>query len=208
VRAARQITGDVYDFFEYDDEHAMLAFGDSSGKGVSAALYGALFSGLLRSVAPRQRTPATLLKELNATLLERKVEARFIALLVMLWRAGERTFTIANAGSTTPLVCRRGAILTPEAAGIPVGLLENVEYDEVRFEAEPGDVLLLYSDGVQDQTNPQGDVYGEVRLAGLLQEIYQLPPQAIADRIVDDLREFRETQPEHDDQTVIALKVE
>jgi sigma-B regulation protein RsbU (phosphoserine phosphatase) len=208
ARAALQITGDVFEFFEYDDEHAMLAFGDSSGKGVSAALYGALFSGLLRSIGPRRRTPAALLKELNATLLERKVEARFVALLVMAWRARERTFTLANAGSTAPLVCRRGTIIRPEVGGIPVGLLENIEYDEVRFEAERGDVLLLYSDGVQDQTNSQGDVYGEVRLSGLLQQIYHLPPQEIADRIIEDLRQFRGAQPEHDDQTVIVLTVE
>jgi sigma-B regulation protein RsbU (phosphoserine phosphatase) len=208
VEPARQITGDVYDFFEYDDEHAMLAFGDSSGKGVSAALYGALFSGLLRSIARKRKTPARLLKDLNETLLERKVEARFVALLVMLWQARERTFTIANAGATAPLVVRRGSIITPQAAGVPVGLLENIEYDEVRFEARKGDLLVLYSDGVQDQASPRGEMYGEVRLPVLLKKIHARPPQEVADRIVDDVREFRGTQPMHDDQTVIVLKVE
>lgn len=208
LKPARLVSGDVFDFFEYDSEDAMLAFGDSSGKGAAAALYGALFSGVLRGAAPRRRSPAQLLRNLNDTLMERQVPARYVTLLVLLWRAREREFVMANAGSTTPLVCRQGSILQPHAAGIPVGLLENVEYDETRFEAEPGDVVVLFSDGVQDQANPTGEEYGRRRLRRFLEANCGLPPQQIADGLLADIEEFRETQPVHDDQTVIVLRVD
>lgn len=207
MKAARLVSGDLFDFFEYDEEHAMLAFGDSSGKGAAAALYGALFSGLLRSAAPRRRGPAQLLRSLNETIMERRVPARYITLLVMLWQARERRFLIANAGSTTPLVCRGGAILQPQASGVPVGLLDNIDYDETVFAAEPNDVVVLFSDGVQDQMNPAGEEYGKRQLRRFLESSCHLPAQQIAGLLLDDVETFRETTAVHDDQTVIVLKV-
>lgn len=207
LRPARLVSGDLYDFFEYDDEHAMLAFGDSSGKGAAAALYGALFSGLLRSLVPRRRSPAHLLKSLNDTLMQRRVPARYVTLLVMLWQPVERRFIIANAGSTTPVVCRGGEILYPEASGVPIGLLEQVEYDEVTFEAQPGDLLLLYSDGISDQLNEAGEEYGRTRLPVILKGLCELSAQQIADRILEDCRQFRGALPVHDDQTLVVLRV-
>lgn len=207
LRPARLVSGDLYDFFEYDDEHAMLAFGDSSGKGAAAALYGALFSGLLRSLVPRRRSPAHLLKSLNDTLMQRRVPARYVTLLVMLWQPVERRFIIANAGSTTPVVCRGGEILYPEASGVPIGLLEQVEYDEVTFEAQRGDLMLLYSDGISDQLNEAGEEYGRTRLPVILRGLGELSAQQIADRILEDCRRFRGALPVHDDQTLIVLRV-
>ena len=88
-RAAREISGDVYDFFEHGDDYAVIAFGDVSGKGAAAALYGALVSGLLRILAPRRRGPAALLKSLNEALLERKVDAQYATLMVLLWEPSQ-----------------------------------------------------------------------------------------------------------------------
>lgn len=208
MKPARLVSGDVYDFFDYDDESMMIAFGDSSGKGAAAALYGALFTGMLRGAAPRRRSPAQLLRSLNDTLMERQVPARYVSLLLLLWRAKRREFVMANAGSTTPLVCRGGQILQPHAAGVPVGLLEDVDYDETHFEAQPGDVVVLVSDGVQDQANPSGEEYGRRRLRRFLEARCDMTAQEIADGMIEDIEQFRESHPVHDDQTVIVLKVQ
>jgi sigma-B regulation protein RsbU (phosphoserine phosphatase) len=208
MRPARLVSGDVYEFFDYDDDSLMIAFGDSSGKGAAAALYGALFTGMLRGEAPRRRSPAQLLRSLNDTLTERQVPARYVSLLLLLWRAKQREFLMANAGSTTPLVCRAGQILQPHAAGVPVGLLENVDYDETHFEAQSGDVVVLVSDGVQDQPNPAGEEYGRRRLRRYLEAHCEAGAQEIADGMLADLEQFREGRAVHDDQTVIVLKVE
>lgn len=206
-KPARMVSGDVYDFFDYDGESSMLVFGDSSGKGAAAALYGALFGGLVRSIAPRRRSPSLLLSELNKALMERQVEARYVTLLAMLWQSRERKFTIANAGSTTPMICRDCAILNLDASGLPVGLLDRAEYDEIQFAAQPGDVILLYSDGVSDQTNEAGMLYGEHRLARYFTSITELHAAELATALLDDIERFRGSSPVHDDQTVIVLKV-
>lgn len=207
LKPARLVSGDLYDFFEYDDGSTMLAFGDSSGKGAAAALYGALFSGLLRSLAPRRRSPAALLRTLNENLMERQVPAQYVTLLAMLWQSRERVFKIANAGSAPPLVCRGGEVLRPEVSGVPVGLLDNMEYEETEFEAQHGDVVLLYSDGVSDQQDESGEDYGRRRLKRVLAECCELPAQEIANRIIEDLEEFRGQVAVHDDQTLVVLKV-
>jgi len=205
LRPAREISGDIYDFFEHGD-FAVLAFGDVSGKGAAAALYGALVSGLLRTLAHRRRTPAQLLKLINDVLLERRVDAQYVALSVLQWEPLDRRFTIANAGAVPPILCRQGEVISPRIEGIPAGLLEGTEYDEVCLETQPGDVLLLYSDGVQDQPNPKGEEY-EPRLPHLLREICHKPPREIVDAILADLDAFTEDGSAFDDQTIIAMKV-
>src|SRR5580658_7248786 len=120
-RPAREISGDVYDFFEHPDGDAVIAFGDVSGKGAAAALYGALMSGLLRMLSPRRPSPAQLMKSLNEILLERRVDAQYATLLVALWRPEQLQLVFANAGSETPLVARGGKILNPVVEGVPIG---------------------------------------------------------------------------------------
>jgi len=207
LKPARLVSGDLYDFFEYDDGSTMLAFGDSSGKGAAAALYGALFSGLLRSLAPRRHSPAKLLRSLNENLMERQVPAQYVTLLAMLWQSRERVFKIANAGSAPPLVCRGGEVLRPEVSGVPVGLLDNMDYEETEFEAQQGDVVLLYSDGISDQQDASGEDYGRKRLKRTLSALSHFTAQEIADRLIEDLDEFRGAVPVHDDQTLVVLKV-
>ena len=207
LKPARLVSGDLYDFFEYDNGSTMLAFGDSSGKGAAAALYGALFSGLLRSLAPRRLSPAQLLRSLNENLMERQVPAQYVTLLAMLWQSHERVFKIANAGSAPPLVCRSGEVLRPEVSGVPVGLLDNMDYEETEFEAELGDVVLLYSDGISDQQDASGEDYGRRRLKRILSALSDFTAQEIADRLIEDLDEFRGSVPVHDDQTLVVLKV-
>lgn len=207
LRPAHEISGDLYDFFEHGDEYALVAFGDSSGKGAAAALYGALVSGLLRSMAPRRRGPAMLLQALNNALMERKVEAQYVTLLVGLWQARERTLTMANAGSIPPMICRDGHILRPHVVGVPLGLLDARDYEEVVFEAKPGDVIVLYSDGVQDQQNLTEEEYGRSRLAQLIKQVSTLPAQEIVDAILADLQQYQQEGAIADDQTVIVMKV-
>lgn len=209
MKPARNVTGDLYDFFEFGDGDLLVAFGDSAGKGAAAALFGAMFSGLLRTIAPRRRSPALLLKTLNDTLMERAIETRYVTLLVMLWRPNQRTFTIANAGAPAPLVCRDGKIISPMVAGIPVGLLEEgIEYEEKLFETQPGDLILLFSDGVQDQPgSANADEFGKARLPLLLPKIAMLTAQEAVNKISMDLRKYRGHNAMIDDQTLLVMKV-
>jgi phosphoserine phosphatase RsbU/P len=206
-RAAREITGDVYDFFEHGDHFAVLACGDVSGKGAAAALYGALTSGLLRTLAPRRKSPAALMKAVNEALMERKVDAQYVTLLLLLWDEPNMRFTIANAGAIPPLICRQGEIIQPNVEGVPVGLLEDREYDEVSFDAQPGDVMLLYSDGIQDQHGPHEEEYGRTQLAKAFKQLYKEPARKIAEGIFADLDKYMGHEAVFDDQTIIAIRI-
>jgi sigma-B regulation protein RsbU (phosphoserine phosphatase) len=205
LRPARGISGDIYDFFESQDRRAVLAFGDVSGKGAAAALYGALVSGLLRSLAPRRPDPRELMRAMNAALFERKVEARYVTLLVMLWNPHIRQFVMANAGASPPLVCRNREILKPRVEGVPLGLLDEREYEEVVFQAHLGDTIVLYSDGVTDHLSPEGQEYGRHRLSQVVRRMCDQPARAIVAEILADLDRFN-TAP-FDDQTLLVLKV-
>ncbi|MGO4880635.1 MAG: SpoIIE family protein phosphatase [Bryobacteraceae bacterium] len=205
LRPARGISGDIYDFFESQDGRAVLAFGDVSGKGAAAALYGALVSGLLRSLAPRRTDPRQLMRALNEALIERKIEARYVTLLVMLWSPAIRQFVMANAGSNPPLVCRNGEILKTRVEGVPLGLLDEREYEEVVFQAHQGDTMVLYSDGVTDHLDAEGHDYGRHRLSQVLRRTCEQPPAAIVAEILADLDRFNTTP--FDDQTLLVMKV-
>jgi sigma-B regulation protein RsbU (phosphoserine phosphatase) len=206
-RPAREITGDVYDIFEYDADHAVITFGDVSGKGAAAALYGAMVSGLLRTLAHRRRSPGGLLRLLNNVLRERIVEAQYVTLMVLVWERPNRRFVMANAGGSPPLLCRKGEILKLKVEGVPAGLLDDREYEELNVEVDTGDLMVLYSDGITDQTNLSQDEYGRSRLSGTLRRLCGKSPEIVADEILADLDKFANGAPRFDDQTLIVIKV-
>ncbi len=154
-----------------------------------------------------QKFPALLLKMLNQALLERQVEARFVSLLVLLWQPETRRLVMANAGALPPVICRGGNILQPRVEGVPVGLLPDREYDEVVFEAQAGDLVVLYSDGITDQLNPAGEDYGRSRLLSLLQRVRDCAPREAIEAIFADVDRFTGFAPAFDDQTLVVLKV-
>jgi len=210
LRPARKISGDLFDFYEHrvprqTTAQTVIAFGDSSGKGAAAALYGAVVSGLMRTLAPRRPGPADLMRALNDKLVERKVEARYVTLLLMLWQPHSREFRIANAGGVTPIICRCGEILDVKAEGVPLGLLPDREYEEVIFSARPGDMVVLCSDGITDHLSPEGEEFGRERIGRIISETCELGPHGVIQTLFDELDRFNTVK--FDDQTIIALKV-
>ena len=205
LRPAREISGDIYDVFEHKEGLTVIAFGDVSGKGAAAALYGGLMNGLLRTLAPRRPNPAELMKALNDALIERKVEARYVTLCVLLWDPAQRVFVMANAGALPPMICRAGEILKVKVEGVPIGLLESREYEEVKFQAQPGDTLVLYSDGITDHLNEAGSEFGRGRLAQVVRASCHRSADHLIAAIFKELDKFSTTP--FDDQTLFVMKV-
>ena len=146
----------------------MIAFGDVSGKGAAAALYGALISGLLRTLTPRRRSPAMLMQSLNEALLERKVDAVYATLDGAAVGAAhashddfERRRRAAADFPRRPDYHGQGRRRAHRTAG-------TSNYDEVSYQAESGDTLLLFSDGVEDQLNANEEHFGRSRVQRLL----------------------------------------
>jgi sigma-B regulation protein RsbU (phosphoserine phosphatase) len=204
LRPAREISGDIYYVFEHHDGQTLIAFGDVSGKGAAAALYGSLVSGLLRTMSPRRR-PAELLKALNEVLIERKVEARYVTLCVLLWDPVTRRIVMANAGAIPPMICRGSEMVKVRVEGVPVGLLDSREYEEVPFQAEPGDMIVLYSDGITDHLNAAGTEFGRGRLAQVVRAHCHATANELTDAIFREMDKFSKSA--FDDQTVLVMKV-
>src|SRR3954454_13207180 len=205
LRPAREISGDIYDIFEQRGGQTVIAMGDVSGKGAAAALYGGLMSGLLRTLAPRRPRPAELMKALNDALVERKVEARYVTLGVLLWDSETRRIVMANAGALPPMICRGSEILKIRVEGVPLGLLESCEYEEVTFQAEPGDTIVLYSDGITDHVNAAGTEFGRGRLAQIIRSHCASTADSLITAIFKELDKFSTVA--FDDQSVFVMKV-
>ena len=232
-RPARSIGGDIYDFLDYgpgprpdledpDDEVApsalalhvapgrtLFVLGDVSGKAAPAALYAALVSGLLRSLAPQHLSPARLLAVLNDQLQERKLASQYVTMLLALWDAGNRTLCVANAGSVQPILvsAATGEASTTRVEGFPLGLFPHATYDETLIELSSGDRVVLFSDGITDAVNPEGQEFGGARLYGLLQCCPDRDAQATVDSILEAVTAHQAGAEHFDDETLIVLRV-
>jgi sigma-B regulation protein RsbU (phosphoserine phosphatase) len=127
--------------------------------------------------------------------------------MVLLWEPRTHCMTISNAGAEPLLISRAGEIITAKAEGVPIGLLEHQTYDEICFQAESGDTLLLFSDGVEDQLNAAEENFGQPRVRHLLTQHDKERPGTIVDQIFTQLDEFRDGVTLTDDQTVVAMQV-
>ena len=146
-----------------------------------------------------------MLHALNEALIARKVEARYVTLFVLLWDPATRQMVMANAGALPPMICRGSDILKVRVEGVPIGLLDSREYEEVTFQAQPGDMVFLFSDGITDHLNAAGHEFGRGRLAQILRANNEKPAGDVVSAVFHELDKFSTTA--FDDQTVFALKV-
>lgn len=205
---ARGLGGDLYDFLAYGKDRHVIALGDVSGKGAPAALYGAMASGTLRSLAPQRLMPAEMLKKLNTMLLERKIDGHFITLSLCIWEPKNLSLRIANAGMPLPMLIRRRRVQAIRAEGVPLGLLDHTEYQETAVTLEKGDLLALFSDGIVEAANPEMNEFGNRRLEALLRDHCRKPLQTLMGRIFSEIAKFEHGRPPRDDQTMILIRVQ
>ena len=204
---ARAIGGDLYDFVNYSLDRAAIVIGDVSGKGAPAAIYAALVSGILRSHAPIEPGPAEMLRAVNFSLSERRIDAQFVSLIYAVWDDLNRSLQVANSGLPRPLYCHDGKIEIIEATGLPLGLFDEVDYDEFTFEARPGDMFVFFSDGILDARNRAGDLFGRKNLEEVVSKSVTLAPGSVVDAIFKAVAEYAAGVETFDDQTVVAIKV-
>ncbi|HTD95488.1 MAG TPA: SpoIIE family protein phosphatase, partial [Edaphobacter sp.] len=212
---ARSIGGDIYDFLDYTTpggpSRIALAVGDVSGKAAPAALYAALVSGILRSLAPQHLSPAAMLAALNDQLQERKLDSQYVTMLMAVWDDGNQTLQIANAGSVQPLFVSAGSdgvtVKTIKAEGFPLGLFPNAEYEEFTLSTRPGDLIVFFSDGIVDAENAVGDMFGDLRLNEVLEAKDHETAASTVDAILKAVSDFQSGTDHFDDETVVVLRV-
>ena len=207
ILSAREVCGDLYDFLRYGPTRVGLGLGDVSGKGSAAALYGAVAIGILRSIAPQKLLPAELLRQLNQLICERRIEGRFMTFCYATWRRPTRKLRVANAGQTQPLLYRNGRCEQLKLVGFPLGIYDDVTYEEWVMNLDPGDILVFHSDGLSEAMDPEGNFFGIARIASLIEQNASLTPDQLADRLLAEVQEFTRGMAITDDRTLVVMKV-
>jgi phosphoserine phosphatase RsbU/P len=204
---ARAIGGDLYDFVNYSLDRLGMVIGDVSGKGAPAAIYAALVSGILRSHAPIEPGPAEMLRAVNFSLGERRIEGQFVSLIYAVWDNRNRSVKIANSGLPRPLYCHDGKIEVIEATGLPLGLFDDAEYDEITFKAKPGDMFIFFSDGIMDARNKAGDMFGRHRTEAIIAECMNISADCVVKSLFKAVTDHAAGEEAFDDETVVAIRV-
>jgi sigma-B regulation protein RsbU (phosphoserine phosphatase) len=205
--SAREVCGDLYDFLRYGPQQLGAALGDVSGKGTAAALYGAVAIGIMRSLAPQKLQPAEMLRQMNQLVGERRIEGRFMTACFATWQKGRQKLRVANAGQSQPLLYKGGRCDKIELTGFPLGIFEEVHYDEWSVTLEAGDILVFHSDGIAETTNSEGQFFGMTRLRKLIEQHHELTAAEIADLVLREVDWFAQSAPLSDDRTLVVLKV-
>jgi sigma-B regulation protein RsbU (phosphoserine phosphatase) len=204
---AHAIGGDMYDFLDYKLPHACITVGDVSGKGAPAALYAALVSGIIRSLAHGELPPAQMLSAVNRSLNQRRLDANYVVLCCALWNDETKVMRVANSGLPRPIYCRQGHPHMIEAAGLPLGMFPDATYDEITIHAASGDVFVFLSDGIIDAGNRRDEQFGRARAEQSITKHCHKSAQEIVDTLFDAANAFSAGTEVFDDQTVVVLKV-
>ncbi len=216
---AREVGGDYYDFFALGEGRLALLVADVAGKGTSAALYMAELKGLLLSLSRIHDSPKALLSQVNRVLADNLDSRSFITMTYAIVDVGAGTLTYARAGHT-PLLhyCADGdrrQVAAHAPDGLVLGLrIEGVaaRFDQILKECTlrlaPGDVFVFYTDGISEAMNGSADLFGDDRLRDLVAEHGHLPADDLRARIVDEVAAFVGDADQHDDMTMILVRVD
>ena len=211
-RPAQIVSGDYFDFFTFGGGAHGLAIADVAGKGVSASLVMASVQTALRALAPASHSPDEVLRRINHLFCHNIQFTTFVTMFLASFDHRTRTLTYGNAGHNPPLVLRNGAgagnpIDWLRPTGAAIGLVEEAQFSVERTRLSPGDILLLYTDGVTEATNRGNEEFGEERLAELVRRESALPAKELVRALRGALEAFSDGRPLSDDTTIVACKV-
>jgi sigma-B regulation protein RsbU (phosphoserine phosphatase) len=206
--ASRAVGGDYYDFIKYPDGRVALMVGDVAGKGMPAAL---LMSSLQARVHVVFEEPDDLAKKmarLNKSTCANCPDNRFITFFACIADPQTGDVVYTNAGHNPPLVVRANGEfeMVQGAGGMILGILPMAQYQEAHVRLEPGDTLVLFSDGVTEEADPEDNQFGEERLAKLVASLHDRPATEIVQEIHRAVREFTQGAPAADDITVVVAR--
>lgn len=208
LEPAREVGGDLYEVLRLDDGRLLVAIGDVSGKGVPAALFMAVTTTLLRTMARQYRDPKEILLQVNDALAVQNPQGMFVTLLCLIVDPATGAASCANAGHNPAVLLRPGSEpqFVLEATGIMCGLMTDLDIDSDSIMLEPGDTLVLYTDGVTEAFNAEEAVFHESGLIGCLAESGQAEARAIVATVVNAVRKHAAQCPPSDDLTVVAVR--
>ncbi|MFC1713955.1 SpoIIE family protein phosphatase [Candidatus Poribacteria bacterium] len=206
---AYEVGGDFFDYLPLGQDKLCLVLGDVSGKGMEGAMNAIMAYGMLHAEARPDSSIATIIPALNTTLRSCMNDVTFTTLSLGIIDIASKELLLCNSGNPYPIFLREGESSFLELSGLPLGVLSEVKYDEIKLALMPGDVLILHSDGIIEATTSDYQIYGADRLMKLVGTLQpSMSAQDIVESILQDVKAFIGDSPQRDDMTIIAVRVE
>jgi serine phosphatase RsbU (regulator of sigma subunit) len=210
---ARGIGGDYYDFLSLSGGRWGIAIGDVSGKGIGAALLMASLQASLRAQALHPHLDLTaLIGDVNRLVYESSPTAFFASLFYAEYQPATRMLQYVNAGHTPPIIVRPQMesceLFHLRAQAVPIGMFVDTQFAATKFQLAKDDILVAYTDGITEAANASGDMWGLERLERLLRSCSRMAPNEIVERILAEVSEFANGEPQSDDVTLLVMKVQ
>ena len=210
---ARGIGGDYYDFLSLSGGRWGIAIGDVSGKGIGAALLMASLQASLRAQALHPHSDLTaLIGDVNRLVYESSPTAFFASLFYAEYEPATRMLQYVNAGHNPPIILRPQMesceLFHLRAQAVPIGMFVDTQFAATKFQLAKDDILVAYTDGITEAANASGELWGLERLERLLRSCNRMAPNEIVERILAEVSEFANGEPQHDDITLVVMKVQ
>ena len=211
-RPARMVSGDYYDFFNLHENKVAVAIGDVAGKGISAALLMASIQSIMRthmnhSDAEGCLDAAKVVSLLNRQLYASTTPEKYATFFFGIYDEDSRVLCYTNAGHLPPILVRDGVATVLEVTGTVVGLFPKVKYEQRHLELFPGDLLMAYTDGIEEPENEYGEQFGEERLKEMLIRNQHMDTSELMEKVMDCVVEWTSAPEMPDDMTLLAARV-
>ena len=208
MEPAKDVGGDFYDFFRIDDDRIGFLIADVSGKGIPAAIFMAVSRTLIRATGVNGGSPADCITRSNKLLAAESVDCMFVTVFYGILNVKTGEVSYCNAGHNPPYILKRdGQVeVLPTQQDPMMGAIDGIVYHEDSLQLNPGDALVMFTDGVTEAMNKENDEFGEKRLEDTIADVAMHNCQQINDAIKADVAAFADGAEQSDDITVLALK--
>lgn len=207
MKPAKEVGGDLYDYLPLDDEKILITVADVSGKGISASMYMAVSLVLMRQFARMGYSPAQILQSTNSVISERNSSMLFITSFVAIYDPKTKKLTYSNAGHNPPYIIGCKPYFLNENTNPLLGIFGSEEYSQAEIQLENGDIVFLYTDGVNEARNASNTFFGESRLEASLAEFRKTRSGNVVSHVFDSVSAFASNAEQYDDITMLALTV-
>lgn len=205
--SAQAVGGDYYDCFELPGNKVCLSFGDVAGKGVPGALIMSRISSCVQNTVQFVHEVGPAVEAINNHMCSNAVEGRFVTYVLVIIDLDTHEMSLVNAGHMSPLIRRVDGVVDEfddETIGIPIGVLEDYPYEVVSRRIEPGETVVLVTDGVDEAMNPSGDLYSKERVRQFIAD-HDPNAEALGRDLLSDVRKHANGRPQNDDITIMTF---
>ena len=210
--SAREVGGDFYDFIEMGENRVGMVIGDVTGKSVSGALVMSASRSVFRMLSEADLSVGEIMIRANRRTKKDIKSGMFVALLYAVLNAEDKTLSLCSAGQTQPIhwSSETNTTMLVETKGdtFPLGILEDVDYQETRLHLAPGDKIILYTDGIVEEMNDKEEIFGFERLLEIIQRASSMNADSLLKEILYRVNAFAGGAAQHDDLTVIIVSAE